>query len=195
MILATGCITMSFDSKVNKDGEIVQYNMIMDTNSFVYGMLNSEFSKDGESLQKNVISQGGEYKEEWNGDNVRITITGLSPEDAYTELNGDFIIYRDPIGDLASDYEEDEEDPFGMNEAMDSAIKIHYYLEMPNEIIDSNADFIDGNKAEWHMVNANSIRDIYAKCEVPLLPGISLLNSLCILLVIALIMKRQKYRL
>ncbi|MCC4772005.1 hypothetical protein FXV91_18100 [Methanosarcina sp. DH2] len=116
-------------------------------------------------------------------------MTGLSSEKAYTEISGDYLTYRDPIGDLASDYGKDEEDPFGMNEAMDSAIKIHYYLEMPNEIIDSNADFIDGNKAEWHMVNSNSIRDIYAKCEVPLLPGISLFSSLCIFF-IATLMKR-----
>ncbi|AKB28078.1 hypothetical protein MSSIT_1359 [Methanosarcina siciliae T4/M] len=181
---------MSFESKVNRDGEIVQYNMIIDTNSFVYGMLNSQDSEDGESLRESVTSKGGNYKEEWDGDNVRIIITGLSPEKAYTEISGDYLIYKDPIGDLASDYENDEEDLFGMNEAMDSAIKIHYYLEMPNEIIDSNADFIDGNKAEWHMVNANSIRDIYAKCEVPLLPGISLFSILCIFFIIATLMKR-----
>jgi hypothetical protein len=181
---------MSFESKVNKDGEIVQYDMVIDTNSFVYNILNSQDSENGESLRESVTSKGGDYREEWDGDNVRITITGLPPENAYTEISDDYLIYRDPIGNLASDYEKDEEDPLGMNEAMDSAIKIHYYLEMPNEIIDSNADFIDGNKAEWHMVNANSIRDIYAKCKVPLLPGISLLGSLCVLLVVASITKR-----
>lgn len=181
---------MSFESKVNKDGEITQYDMVVDTNSFVYGILNSQDSENGESLRENVVSKGGEYKEEWDGDDVRIIITGLSPEDAYTELSGDYLIYKDPIGDLASDYETDDEDLFGMNEAMDSAIKIHYYLEMPNEIIDSNADFVEGNKAEWHMVNANSIRDIYAKCEVPLLPGTGLFDSICMLLIIAFITKR-----
>ncbi|MCC4772006.1 hypothetical protein FXV91_18105 [Methanosarcina sp. DH2] len=55
---------MSFESKVNKNGEIVQYNMIMDTNSFVYGMLNSQASENGESLRESVTSQGGDYKEE-----------------------------------------------------------------------------------------------------------------------------------
>lgn len=181
---------MSFESKVNKDGEIIQYNMVIDTNSFVYGILNSQDSENGESLRESVVSKGGDYKEEWDGDNVRITITGLPPENAYTELSEDYLIYRDPIGDFASDYEKDDEDLFGMNEAMDSAIKVHYYLEMPDEIIDSNADFVDGNKAEWHMVNANSIRDIYAKCEVPLLPGISLFSSLCMFFIIATLMKR-----
>ncbi|WP_229392252.1 hypothetical protein [Methanosarcina sp. DH2] len=60
----SGCINMSFESKVNKNGEIVQYNMIMDTNSFVYGMLNSQASENGESLRESVTSQGGDYKEE-----------------------------------------------------------------------------------------------------------------------------------
>ena len=33
------------------------------------------------------------------------------------------------------------------------------------------------------MVNANSIKNIYAKCEVPLLPEMSLLGSLYMLLI------------
>ncbi|MDD3041408.1 MAG: hypothetical protein PHV51_09980 [Methanosarcinaceae archaeon] len=190
MVLMSGCITMSFDSKVNRNGEIVQYDIIIDTNSLVYGMLNSEMSEDGKTLRESVISKGGKYEEEWDGDDVKIIIKDIPPEDAYTEKTEKYLIYKDPILDLASDYENDEKDPFGINNAMDSAIKIHYYLEMPNEIIDSNADFVDGNKAEWHMVNVNSMRDVYAKCEVPFLPGISLFSSLCMLLIIASIKKR-----
>lgn len=33
---------------------------------------------------------------------------------------------------------------------LNSEIKINYRLEMPGEIIDSNADKIDGRVAEWH---------------------------------------------
>jgi len=188
-------ITMSFDSKVNKNEEIILYDMIIDTN-FLYDILNSEISEDesGKTLRENVISEGGEYEEESNGDDVRIIVRGISPEKAYiikgipekayAEKTDNYLIYKDPIEAMAYDYENEEEGPFG------SSIKIHYYLEMPNKIIDSNADFVDENKAEWHMVNENSIKDVYAKCEVPSLPGISFFSSLCMLLIIGLVKKR-----
>jgi hypothetical protein len=190
MVLVSGCITLSVDSKVNKEGEIVQYHMIIDTNSYVYSILNSEASEGGETFRESIISQGGECEEVWDGDDVKIIIKGLPPENAYTEKSEEYLIYRDPIGDSASDYQSGAEDPFGMRNAMDSAIKIHYYLEMPGEIVDSNADFVDGNKAEWHMVTLSSIRDVYAKSEVPSLPGIELFGAVCMLLVTALFVKQ-----
>lgn len=191
MVLVSGCITLSVDSKVNKEGEIVQYHMIIDTNSYVYSILNSEASEGGETFRESIISQGGEYEEVWDGDDVKIIIKGLPPENAYTEKSGEYLIYRDPIGDSASDYRNGAEDPFGMSETMDSVIKIHYYLEMPGEIIDSNADFVDGNKAEWHMVTLSSIRDIYAESEVPSLPGIELFGAVIMLLLTALFMRSE----
>ncbi len=190
MILVSGCLTLSVDSKVNKEGEIVQCHMIIDTNSYVYSILNSEASEDGETLRESIISQGGEYEEVWDGDDVKITIKGLPPENAYTEKSEEYLIYRDSIGDSASDYQNGVQAPFRMSESMDSVMKIHYYLEMPGEIVDSNADFVDGNKAEWHMVTLSSIRDVYAKSEVPSLPGIELFGAVCMLLVTALFVKQ-----
>lgn len=195
MVLFSGCITISYDAKVNKSGGIEKYNMTLDTNSHVYSALNSQFlEEDGKSMRDGVISKGAEYKEVWDGDNVKIQISGLPSQNASVEKTKDYIIYTDPIGELGSydKSEEDEEDIFGMNEAMDSAIKVHYYLEMPNKIIDSNADYIEGNKAEWHMLNSTSIRDVYAKCETPsLLPGMELFNAVIILLIVVFIVKRK----
>jgi hypothetical protein len=195
MVLFSGCITISYDAKVNTSGGIEKYNMTLDTNSYVYSALNSQFlEEDGKSMRDGVISKGGEYKEVWDGNNVKIQISGLPSQNASVEKTKDYIIYTDPIGELGSydKSEEDEDDIFGMNEAMDSAIKVHYYLEMPNKIIDSNADYIEGNKAEWHMLNSTSIRDVYAKCETPsLLPGMELFNSLIILLIVVFIVKRK----
>lgn len=195
IVLFSGCVTISYDAKVNKSGGIEKYNTTLDTNSYVYSALNSQFlEEDGKSLRDGVISKGGEYKEVWDGDNVRIQISGLPSQNASVEKTKDYIIYTDPIGDLGSydKSEKDEEDPLGMNEAMDSAIKIHYYLEMPNGIIDSNADYVEGNKAEWHMLNSTSIRNVYAKCETPsLLPEIGIFNVVMILLTVAFIVKRR----
>lgn len=194
MILFSGCVSISYDTKVNKSGGIEKYNMTLDTNSYVYSALNSQVSEeDGKSLRDDVISKGGKYKEVWDGNDVKIQISGLPSENASVEKTKDYIIYRDPVGELGSydDSQEDEEDLLGMNEAMDSAINIHYYLEMPNNIIDSNADYIEGNKAEWHMLNSTSIRDIYAKCETPSLPGIGLFGIVFMILIIT-ILERKK---
>ncbi|MGB9941465.1 hypothetical protein [Methanosarcina sp.] len=195
VIFFSGCVSMSYDAKVNSSGGIEEYNMTMDTNSYVYSALNSQMlEEDGESLRDGIISKGGEYNEVWDGDKVKIQISGLSSQNASVEKNKDYIIYRDQIGELSTydESEEDEEDLLGMNEAMDSAIQVHYYLEMPNEIIESNADHIEGNKAEWHMLNSTSIRDVYAKCETPsLLPGMGLFNTLVTLLIMAFVVKRK----
>lgn len=195
MILFSGCVSISYDTKVNKSGGIEKYNMTLDTNSYVYSALNSQIlEEDGKSMRDGVISKGGAYKEVWDGDNVKILISGLPSQNASVEKTKDYIIYRDPVGTLGSydKSEEDEEDLFGMNEAMDSAIKVHYYLEMPNKIIDSNADYIEGNKAEWHMLNSTSIRDVYAKCETPsLLPEMGLFHAVIILLIVAFVVKRK----
>ena len=190
MVLASGCITLSVDSKVNKNGEIVQYDMTIDTNSYVYSLLNSQASEDGKTLRESVVAKGGQYEEVWDGDNVKISIKGLPPENAYAEKDGDYLTYRDPMKNFSSRYQNAPEDTFGRNGAADSLFKIHYYLEMPGEIVDSNADFVDGNKAEWHMVNAASIRDIYAKSKVPLLPGFGPSGALLALLVAAFFVRR-----
>jgi hypothetical protein len=68
---------------------------------------------------------------------------------------------------------------------------------MPNKIIDSNADYVEGNKAEWHMLNSSSIRDVYAKCETPSfpLPTVGVFCSFSIILITALILKSKRGKL
>lgn len=52
MILISGCVTISVDLKVNKNGEIAKYDMTMDTNSDVYSMLNKmSLEKEGKSFE------------------------------------------------------------------------------------------------------------------------------------------------
>jgi outer membrane murein-binding lipoprotein Lpp len=194
MVLVSGCVSLSYDAKVNRTGGIEKYNMTIDTNSYVYSALNSKtLEEDGKSIRDSVTSKGGKYKEVWDGNNVKILISGLPSKNASVEKNENYIIYKDPVGVFGSSgMDKDKEDSSGVNKAMDQAIKIHYYLEMPNKIIDSNADYIEGNKAEWHMLNLTSIKDVYAKCETPsILPEMGLLNTVFILLIMTLIVKRN----
>jgi len=56
---------------------------------------------------------------------------------------------------------------------MISALPVHYYLEMPGKIVESNANTITDNKAEWHLSGLDAFSTkIYARSEVPLLPSI-----------------------
>ena len=45
---------------------------------------------------------------------------------------------------------------------------IHYYLEMPGEIVNTSADIVEGNKAEWHMVGSGI--KIYAVSRLTQIP-------------------------
>lgn len=139
-------------------------------------------------------SQNADYKEVWNKGNVTMIIKGAKPTNVSVVKNENFITYKEKFDQFADkDKGKSQEDVFGIDKAMDSAIQIHYYLEMPNKIIDSNADSVNNNKAEWHMLNSTMIRDVYAKCETPSsLPGAGVFSSVSILLITALILKRGK---
>jgi len=99
-------------------------------------------------------------------------------------------VYHDNITFLSPSYQM-EDDLFGLTDAVDSAITIHYYLEMPNDIIDSNANAVSENKAEWHMLKASQMREVYAKCETPRLPGIRTFGTLCVLFISFFILRKQ----
>jgi hypothetical protein len=54
---------------------------------------------------------------------------------------------------------------------MISALTVHYYLEMPGKIVESNADTIADTRAEWHLSGLDAFSTtIYARSEVPLRP-------------------------
>ncbi|KKG10308.1 hypothetical protein EO95_02975 [Methanosarcina sp. 1.H.T.1A.1] len=57
--------------------------------------------------------------------------------------------------------------------------------------IDSNANAVNGNKAEWHMLKVSQMREIYAKCETPFLPGLGVFSTLCILLTVFILIKKK----
>ncbi|WP_445475410.1 PGF-CTERM sorting domain-containing protein [Methanococcoides methylutens] len=135
------------------------------------------------SIREIVVSEGGEYSEVWDEDNnVKMIISGIIPPNIYTETDGDYLIYRHTITDnlTISDYSE-----YGA-----AAIDVHYYLEMPGEIVESNANVVDGNKAEWHMVGGIQPEDIYAKSELPSIPGFGIISSILAMLAIAFFFRK-----
>lgn len=175
-IFISGCVTLTYDTKVDRNGEIAEHTMIIETSSYVYSLMNEEAK-----ISEIVASEGGEYSEVWDGDDVQMIISGIVPPNIYTENDGEYLIYRHTITDnFTSDHSD-----YGA-----AAIDVHYYLEMPGDIVDSNANAVDGNKAEWHMVGNTQPEDIYAKCELPSIPGFGLFGSVLAILVLAFFFRK-----
>lgn len=195
-LMVSGCLTTTVDSKVNKDGSIERYNLQMEMGSYVYGMLNNY----GDQTLKEVTEErGATYAEEWNKGNVTITMMFNSPVpesiNVISEVQGDYIIYMDNITsnnmmNQAEDETTSDDDIYG---DLPNLVTWHYYLEMPGEIVDSNADVVKGNKAEWHMVDSDDSRSVYAKSENPsnTIPGFSSIMGIFALFVLIFIVSRR----
>ena len=175
-IFISGCVTLTYDTKVDRNGDIAEHTMTIETSSYVYSLMNEETK-----ISEIVASEGGEYSEVWEGDDVQMIISGLIPPNIYTDTEDGYLIYRHTITDnFTTNY----------SELGASAIDVHYYLEMPGDIVDSNANVVDGNKAEWHMVGNTQPEDIYAKSEIPSTPGFGLMASVLAILVVAFFFRK-----
>lgn len=166
-ILFAGCATLSLDVKVNSDATIGRYVGTIETTSMVYNFI-------GGQLKSGFDSELFDYNEEWTGDKVTITVKAKKPltstdlDQLRIERLDDKIIYEDSRM-IESDTSSDE-----YSDAMLSSLVFNYYLEMPGDIISSNADKVNGNKAEWHLSGSEVFNTkIYAESEVPMfsLPG------------------------
>ncbi|MBN2109617.1 MAG: hypothetical protein JW705_00820 [Methanosarcinaceae archaeon] len=179
---------MTVDTKVDGSGNLENYRLVLSTNSYMYGLLNSELGDDGMTLRERVESEGGTYSEEWDGEEVDIIIEDISSESIDIQVEDGYIIFRDEMTDFSGQASDLEDNEFsGM---ADGAIKVHYYLEMPGKIVDSNANTVDGNKAEWHMLDMSSAKAVYAKSEKPMLPGFGIAGTLLSLLVTLYLIRR-----
>lgn len=195
VLMVSGCLTTTVDSKVNRDGSIEKYSLQMEMGSYMYEMLNNAGEQ---SLKETVEARGGTYSEEWNKGNVTITMLLNNPDpeslNVTSEVQGDYIIYKDEITAGMMDQAQDETSSdydMDMGE-LENPIKQHYYLEMPGKIVESNADVVDGNKAEWHMVESGDSRPVYAKSEIPSnsIPGFSSIMGIIALLGLILVTRK-----
>lgn len=141
------------------------------------------YSSLRESMTSNADPRTYTYNEVWDGSTVTIRIASTQPvqstdpekwqikkESGYMVYNDRRLLSDEPIGD-SNDY----------TEAMLGGVAIHYYLEMPGNIVDTNANVVSGNKAEWHLTGSDAFTtEIYAKSELPAfaLPGFGTLIAL-----------------
>ncbi len=183
-ILISGCISLKVHTKVNKNGIIDDYKIEMTMNSMLYGILKEHAKKQGYSSLREyflanfskILSGQITYNEKWKDDEVTIIIDAKNVKPSpnskikiYRE--GNYIVFRDAT---FKSEKQSNESKFGG--AFLPGFRLDYYLEMPGKIVDSNANVVKDNKAEWHLTGTDALNaEIYAKSEVPSMPGFELL--------------------
>lgn len=187
LLLLGGCAQIAVHSTVTSEGTIEEYRINVTMTRQAYGFFESAAEDEGydnvrayflegvnESARENV-----EFEQEFQRDQVfidmRISDFDPSTSDAISvRTEDDELVYRDTtfLNESATETESDSE----LASSIMSGLAVDYYLTMPGEITDSNADEVDGNKAEWHASGADSFTDtrIYARSKNPtgtLAPG------------------------
>lgn len=197
LLLLAGCAQIAVHSTVQSADVIEEYRMEITTSRTVYGILEDRAEQEGYDSVRDALLRdldleevGAEdvsYDESFDGDEVTMTLTmtGVDPDEfdsvSLTETD-DTIVYEDRsfvdetgaiIG--ATDTNVSVEVPTGF--------AVDYYLTMPGPIVESNADAVDGNTAEWHATGSEAFTNtsIRAESEQPTIapvPGFGVLVAL-----------------
>lgn len=196
LILLSGCVQIGVHSTVAADGTIDEYRMDITVSRTVYGLIESGAEENGygsveaylladlegesavqadeDSLFQALDASNAErvtYDETFDGDQVTmaITIEGVTPRAdgpiTITERDGQ-LVYED-----RTFVNESSTNASGSEFARQATagFAVDYYLTMPGEITESNADEVDGNTAEWHATGSDAFTDthVYAASETP----------------------------
>jgi hypothetical protein len=192
---------MAMYTTVDKNGNINHNRMEIEVSQYVYDFLAMSAQGQGYSnmhdyVVSNLSKEYGEkdvtvtYSEVKTDDKVKmiIDVKGNIKQDEDSGMkvvrDGDFMVYEYLSSGSTSNGYSQYTDTSTMSDAMLNGIKLDYYLEMPGKIVDSNADVVKGNKAEWHLVGKNISRmdRLYARSDIAKSPGF---ESIAALLAIA----------
>lgn len=185
-IMVSGCLSASVHSKVDGANKLDKYKLVINTSSVLYSVVTEQVKKQGYSSIKDKfmshinnrkdIRNKISYNEEWNGDSVSIIFKAHDiriPSNGTLRVysDGDYLVYEDSIYEGSTPVSDNPLSKLAL-----SSITLHYYLEMPGEVVNSTATSVEGNKAEWHLTGSNVFdTHIYAKCKKPFIPGFGLL--------------------
>ncbi|QSZ68267.1 hypothetical protein RJ40_12565 [Methanofollis aquaemaris] len=196
LVLVSGCFTMNVHATANTDGTVSDYRVELTTSSFVYNLLKESAKENGyANVREYVEAESGpgsiSYEEVWDDDSVTLKIRSNEPVTpdgsnwTITKEDG-YLIYNDL---RFQDGEEEMDTSDKLTGALLSDCVLHYYLEMPGKIVDSNANTVNEKSAEWHLTGSDIFKTtIYAKSEVPAtsLPGFGALLAIVACAFIAL---------
>lgn len=176
----SGCISGEIDTKINKDfSGMRSIDLVMTPAAYNY--LSDVLTRDNFEDDEGRSLIAYDVKEE-NGqiymhivmefDNLnQLSTVGLHKD-------GNYLIFEDSLlgGDVNNQANNDK------------IISLEYIVEMPGEIVDSNANEVVGKKAIW---NNNFPETTYVKSKVPSIPGFSIYSSLIVGLLGFIILKRK----
>ena len=186
LVLASGCVDMAFTTSVNSAGDVDKFQIQLNMTTAMYAMLDGMATQSGSLSFKDAMqhprnatgtTQGFDVQEVWDKESGRVKVTltardlAALEETNYLSVNrdGDYLIFRHDLSSSTAPTQQSFENPFA-NE-MESMFTVSYYLTMPGEIVDSNADSVRGNQAEWHRTTTK-MPSIYAKSKVSVLPSL-----------------------
>lgn len=185
LIFTSGCIDVAVTSSVNGAGELERHEMTLSMTGTVYAMMVQSATSGGYASVEEMIEhprdQTGpdpafDYRETWDRDTDRVTmiVTARNPnamrekKDVSVVRDGDYLVYREDMSALAgSSSSSQAQNPYASQ--LGSMFTVRYTLTMPGEIVESNADTINGNTAEWHR-STSTAPMIYAKSKVSPFP-------------------------
>lgn len=203
LVVLSGCAQISIHSTVTAEGTISEYKMQINTSRTVYGFLEQSAEDEGyDSVKESILSDLNEsqrekftYEEDIDGSDVSITIKAEDfnpPSDSNISISkqDDKLVYEDStfLEETGSGEDMSED-----TEAMLSGLAVDYYLTMPGEITETNADSVDGNTAEWHETGSDAFSslEVKAESEVPSgigVPGMGAISAIGAIIVVAIIL-------
>ena len=165
LILFSGCLDITIDSKINGNGEITNYKVTMEMTSSTYQLLATSAKSQGYSSVKDIFvnskSQNSwgldytniDYLEAWPKDEnkVKITLKNKNPfipnpkSGMKISQTGNELVFK------YNPFESGTSNQSSLISGYTSVISINYYLEMPGKIIDSDANIINGNSAPLYL--------------------------------------------
>lgn len=188
LIFLSGCVNSSIYVKVNPDGTIPDYIVVIETSSEyktnILEKLNEMDNRDDWIMDvknqgskviitlkgKKTIIINDEDKMSFESTNGKITFRDFSLSD-YSDsdysVKDDY--YQSDYYSSSNNYQTSDDSSYLLNYGVNShSVQVHYYLKMPGKIINTNADKFFEDKAIWD-INGNP-QEIWAICESPLLP-------------------------
>ncbi|WP_456366708.1 CGP-CTERM sorting domain-containing protein [Thermococcus sp.] len=175
-VVASGCVSVEEHVKVSSGGkiELLQMNINMSKDIYMLLLTNTTEGSFCGDFKENLTDYESKHftcEEHIKGETATITITGKNIDPS--KLTGDTKIKIERNGDYIEfwDYtwynESESKNESKLDKDVESLFTLDYYLEMPGDIVDSNAQVVNGNKAEWHWnLNTASKHPIYAKAKV-----------------------------
>lgn len=184
LISISGCLNADLNTKLNKDFSGTK-TMHLEMAPILYSALESNLSR--ENMSQIPGAEIVSYKKGLKNNMVILDII-VNYKDLRNVSNIN-ISEKDNILRF-------EDSSFGkletVNESnfMSGVISINYSVEMPYKIDNSNADNIEGNKANWVIVGLTP-RTLYAESKVPAIPGFTTITLLIASLFLVIILRKQ----